>query len=422
MKLAVVSQNRSMKSVARVWSTGRIPLCLVPLAAIVSACGGGGDGGGGPPNPPNPPNPSTPLVAIGQQRQYLGAVTRAVVYANPSASQQNNTLAYTYVESQVVQQPPTGAPGDFDVQSSYTYTTTQDPGVGIVPISEVVDTYENLLSTGSSQQVESLGSNTVTVSNDETSNLLGNGPYTETSTNTASFTTPRDGMPYPLQTGATLMVPQSATQTIVFTDVNASGAPPTNGANVGYTTNRTENDDGSYTYQQANVNGTTFARTLNADGSGTQTYTGTTSSTDWTLGVPALANGVNTIPVTQTVTSTKTTTTSYSAADWYPNGGQVSAPLVLTTRSVVGPASSLPSECSNAVQRPNIYEIDTTTNSLNPWGPTNTVTTTRNFAAADGASICTLTSEVESAYSLDTGDLVSTTTTTTAVYLTSINY
>lgn len=414
-------RNRSKKSAARAWSAGRIPLCLLPLAAIVSACGGGDEGGGGG-GPPGPPNQVSPLVAIGQQRQYLGAVTRTVVYANPNATQQNNTLAYTYVESQVVQPPPAGAPGDFDVQSSYTYTTTQDPGVGIVPISEIVDTYENLLSSGDSQQIESLGSNTVTVSNDETSNALGSGPYTETSTNTATFTTPRDGMPYPLQTGATLTVPQSATQTIVFTDVNASGQAPTNGANVGYTMNRTENDDGSYTYQQANVNGTSFSRTLNPDGSGTQTYTGTTASTDWTLGVPALTNGVNTIPVTQVVTSTKTTTTNYSAADWYPNGGQPSSPLVLTTRSVVGPASSLPSECGNAVLRPNIYEIDTTTNSLNPWGPTNAVTTTRNFAAADGASICTLTSEVESAYSLETGDLVSTTTTTTAVYLTSINY
>ena len=50
------------------------------------------------------------------------------------------------------------------------------------------------------------------------------------------------------------------------------------------------------------------------------------------------------------------------------------------------------------------------------------MTTTRNFTAADGASICTLTTGVELAYSLDTGDLVSTTTTTTAVYLNAINY
>jgi len=133
-------------------------------------------------------------------------------------------------------------------------------------------------------------------------------------------------------------------------------------------------------------------------------------------------NGVNTIPISETVNATKTTTTNYSAADWYPNNGQPSSPLVLETRNVVGPASTLPSECAGAVLRPGIYEIDTTTNSLSPWGPTYTMTTTRNFAAADGASICTLTTEVESAYNLDTGDLVSTTTTTTVLYLNSINY
>jgi hypothetical protein len=127
-------------------------------------------------------------------------------------------------------------------------------------------------------------------------------------------------------------------------------------------------------------------------------------------------------PVSETVNATNTTTTNYSAADWYPNNGQLSSPLILETRDVVGPTSSLPSECSSAVLRPNIYEVDTTTNSLSPWGPSYTVTMTRNFAAADAASICTLTTEVESTYSLDTGDLVSTTTTTTVLYLNSINY
>jgi hypothetical protein len=263
---------------------------------------------------------------------------------------------------------------------------------------------------------------TVTVSNDETSNALGNGPYTQTSTTTATFTTPRDNPAYPLQTGATQTVPQSETETIVFTDVNGSDAAPSNGTNVGYTITRTENDDGSYTYQQANVNGTTFSRTQNSDGSGSQTYTGATSSTDWTVGVPVMNNGVNTLPISETVNATKMTTTNYSAADWYPNNGQPSSPLVLETRNVVGPASTLPSECTGAVLRPDIYEVDTTTNSLSPWGPAYTMTTTRNFAAADGASICTLTTEVESAYSLDTGDPVSTTTTTTALYLNSINY
>lgn len=408
MKHAVASSDRRV-------SVARIPLCLLPLAAIVSACGGGGSGGGA-------SSQVTPIVAIGQQRQYLGTATRTVVYANPTATQQNNTLEYTYVENQTVQQPPAGAPGSFDVQSSYIYTVIQDPGVGVVPISETVDTYENLLTSSESQQVETLGAATVTVSNDETSNALGNGPYTETSTTTAIFTTPRDNPPYPLQAGAMQTVPQSETATIVFTDVNASGAAPSNGTNVGYTITRTENDDGSFSYQQANVNGTTFSRTQNSDGSGSQTYMGATSSTDWTLGVPVMSNGVNTIPISETVNAAQTTTTDYSAADWYPNNGQPSSPLVLATRNVVGPVSGLPSECTGAVLRPGIYEVDTTTSSLSPWGPTYTMTTTRNFPASDGASICTLTTEVESAYSLDTGVLVSTTTTTTVVYLNSINY
>ena len=414
MKHAVDLSDRSVGSMGQAWWVARIPLCLLPIAAIVSACGGGSGGGAS--------NQVTPIVAIGQQREYLGSATRTVVYANPTATLPNNTLEYTYVENQTVQQPPAGAPGSFDVQSSYTYTVVQDPGVGVVPISEIANTYENLLTTSDSQQVESLGSVTVTVSNDETSNTLGNGPYMETSTTTAMFATPRDNPPYPLQTGATQTVPQSETAIIVFTDVNASGAAPSNGTNVGYTITRSENDDGSFTYQQANVNGTTFSRTQNSDGSGSQTYTGASSSTDWTLGVPVMNSGVNTIPISETVNATTTKTTNYSATDWYPNDGQPSSPLVLETRNVVGPAPSLPSECTGAVLRPGIYEVDTTTNSLSPWGPTYATTSTRNFAAADGASICTLTTEVQSAYSLDTGDLVSTTTTTTVLYLSSINY
>ena len=414
MKHAVVLSDRSVGSTGQAWSVARIALCLLPFAAIVSACGGGSGGSAS--------NQVTPIVAIGQQRQYLGTATRSVVYANPTATQQNNTLKYTYVENQTVQQPAAGAPGSFDVQSSYTYTVVQDPGVGVVPISQTVDTYENLLTSSDSQQVEGLGSMTVTVSDDETSNALGNGPYAETSTTTATFKTPRDNLSYPLQTGATQIVPQSETESVAFTDVNASGAAPSNGTNVGYTITRTENDDGSFTYQQANVNGTTFSRTQNSDGSGSQTYTGATSSTDWTLGVPVMNNGLNTIPVSETVNATTTTTTNYSAAECYPNNGQPSSPLVLETRNVIGPASSPPSECTGAVLRPGIYEVDTTTNSLSPWGPTYTMTTARNFAAADGASICTVTTEVESAYGLDTGDLVSTTTTTTVLYLNSINY
>jgi len=378
------------------------------MTMLVSACGDDGS------------DQPTPLLKVGQTRQYTGTTTRAEVYANPSGTQQNNTLEYTFVQNVSVLQAPSGAPADFDVQSSYTYTVVQDPGVGVVPVSEMVDTYENLLVSGNTQQVTQFGSKTVTVSNDETSNALGNGPYTETNSTTASFTTARDNFPYPLQTGATLTAPQSESETIVFTDVNASNAAPSNGTNVGYTLTRMENDDGSFSYTQTNVTNTSFVRTQNSDGSGTETYMGATSSTATTIGVPVENSGAYTIPVS--VTTNAGTTTNYSAQDWYPKNALPSSPLVLESRNVVGPASTLPSECNGAVLKPGIYEIDTTTSSLSPLGPTYTTIATRNFNAADGAMICELTTQMEMVYNLDTGVLVSTTTTTTSEILSAINY
>jgi hypothetical protein len=262
----------------------------------------------------------------------------------------------------------------------------------------------------------------VTVSNDETSNAPGTGPYTATTTTTSTYPTPRDNFPYPLQTGATATVSQAETQTITFTDVNADGSSPSNGSDIGYTMSRTENDDGSFSYQTIYVNNTSFSRTLNSDGSGSELYKGATSSTTTTVGVPTADDGVNTIPVIVTVASTATSTKNYSATDWYPSKGAANSPLVLETRTVVGPATTLPSECTGAVLRPNIYEVDTTTTSLNPMGPSYTETTARNFNAADGASVCQLSTETATSYDLYTGALVSTTTTVTTTLLSMINY
>ena len=306
-------------------------------------------------------------------------------------------------------------------QSRLITAVVQDPGVGTVPISQSVDTYEDLQTAGGSQTVTTLGQKVVAISNDETSNALGNGPYTETTTTTSTFATPRDNFPYPLQTGATMTTPQSETQTITFTDVNASGSGPPNSTNVGYTTTRSENDDGSFSNQSTYVNGNTFSRTQASNGSGSETSTSATSSTTTTVGVPVAANGVNTIPITRSVTATTTTDTNYSAADWYPENGVPNSPLVLQTKTVVGP-SSLPSECSGAVLRPDIYEIDTTTTNLNTVAASYSATTTRNFSAGDGATICQLSTETTLSYDLLTGALVSTTTTTTSMSLSAINY
>jgi hypothetical protein len=392
--------------------TGKSALRLLPLAVLISSCGGGGLGSGAP----------SPILQVGMQRQYTGTTTRTVAYADPTATMVNNTLEYTFTENQAVKQAQASAPADFDVYSTYTYTVVQDPGVGTVPISETVDNYENLQTSGETQTISSAGEQVVTVSNDETSDALGTGPYTVTTTTTSTYPTPRDNFPYPLQTGATATVSQAETQTTTFTDVNAGGSSPSNGSNVGYTLNRTENEDGSYSYQTTYVNSDSFSRALSSDGSGSQLFKGATSSTATTLGVPATDAGVTTIPVTVTVESTTTTTKDYSAVDWYPNNGTPNSPLVLETRNVVGAAPTMPSQCNGAVLRPDIYEVDTTTTSLNPMGPSYSTTTTRSFNAGDGANVCQLSTETETSYDLNTGALVSTTTTVTTTLLSMINY
>jgi hypothetical protein len=391
-------------------------LRLLPPTLLLSACGGGGPGGyyqgGGP----------TPILAVGMQRQYVGTATRAVVYANPTATTPNNTLVYSFTENQTVMQG--NASADFDVHSDYTYDVTQDPGVGTVPISQSVDNYENLLISGNTQMTSTVAQNSTVVSNDETSNALGGGPYTETTTTSSTYPSPRDSFSYPLQTGATMDVPQSSSQNITFTDVNASSAAPPNGSNVGYTRTRTENDDGSFSYQTAYVDGNSLDMTESADGGGNYTFTSATATTTTTLALPDVSGGTGTLPVTRSSVSASTgatTNTSYTAADWYPNAGLPNSPLVLQAETVVGPASSLPSQCDGAILRPNIYEIDTTTTSQDTISPSYSVTTTRAFNA-DGVTVCSLSQETSYAYDLLTGELVSTTTTQTQTLLNAINY
>ena len=408
MKHAVLSQDWNVRLLGRASSVGKIALRLLPLAVLVSSCGGGSS------------NQVTPILQVGMQREYTGTATRSVVYADPTTTEKDNTLVYTFTQNQSVQQAATGAPANFDVHSAYTYTVVQDPGVGTVPISQSVDSYENLAIAGDTQTVTTLGENVVAVSNDETSNALGNGPYTETTTTTATYTTPRAGFPYPLQTGATMTTPQSETQTITFTDVNADNAAPSNGTNVGYTETRTENDDGSYTYQATYVNGDAFSRTQSSDGSGTETSKSATSTIATTVGVPVTADGANTIPVVQTVIAKTAAATNYSAADWYPGNAAPNSPLVLETRTVVGPASSLPSECNGALTQSDVYEVDTTTTDLNPVGASYSATTTRAFNDGNAVSVCQLSTESSSSYDLLTGALISTTTTTTTTLLSEI--
>lgn len=416
MKHAFVVQEQSSSFGARASSAGHSVLRLLPIVALVSACGGNSADSGG------LSNALPPLLKLGMQRQYVGTATRSVVYVNPTVTTPDNTLAYSFTQIQSVNPPPASTSASFDVHSSYTYNVTQDPGVGTVPISQVVDNYENLLVSGTQQTMSTLGQTVVAVSSDETSNALGTGPYTQTTSTTTTYPTARDTLPYPLQAGARQTVPQSASQTITFSDVNGSGSGPSDGSNVAYTMTRNENFDGSFSYQATEVNGNSFTRTQNSDGSGGETFSSATSTTTTTVGLPAIAGGVNTIPVTVTVTGATTTTTNHAAADWYPNNGTASSPLVSTTRVVVGPVASLPPECSGALSRPGLYEVDTTTTNLNTLSATYALTTTRSFNSGDAVPVCQLSTEIQSDYALQTGALVSTITTNTTTLLSAINY
>jgi hypothetical protein len=390
-------------------------LPLLGITSILGACGGGDDlGGGGP----------APILQVGMQRQYLGTATRTIVYTNPTATAPNNTLGYSFTENQSVMQAPSSTNAAFDVHSDYTYTVTQDPGVGTVPASQSVDNYENLMLSGNSQVTSSVAQNTTVVSSDETSDALGGGPYTETTTTEATYPSPRDSFSYPLQTGATMNVPQAASQDISFTDLNSGGSAPPDGANVSYTRTRTENEDGSFSYQTAEANGDTLDMTENSDGGGSYVFTSPTGTATTTLGTPDLSGETGTLPVTRStvaVATGTTTTTSYTAADWYPNALEPNSPLVLQAETVVGPASSLPAACSGALLRPNIYEVDITTTSENTISPSYSVTKTRSFNA-NGVVVCSLSEETSYAYDLTTGELVSTTTTQTQSLLNAINY
>jgi len=136
VKHSILSQDWDVRPLGQATSIGKIALRLLPLAVLVSSCGGGG-------------GEVAPLLQVGMQRQYTGTTTRSVVYASPTATNENNTLVDTFTENQSVEQAPAGSSSaDFDVHTVYAYTVVQNPAVGAVPISQTVDTFENLQNAG----------------------------------------------------------------------------------------------------------------------------------------------------------------------------------------------------------------------------------------------------------------------------------
>lgn len=418
MKQITPGTNTFSQTVCSTLWNRKTELSLVSVAVLLSACGGGGGSSDG---TVPPPVTVTPILQVGMQRQFEGATIRTVVYANPSGNDQNNTLAYSYTENQTVLAAPANAPGYFDINSVYAYTITQDPGLGSVPLAQTVDDYRNLVVSGSNQYTIDLGQNATTIANDETANTLGGGPYTQTTVTAQTYPTARYSLTYPLITGAVNTIPQSLLQTINFTDLNASSvAPPTN-FNYGYTRNRTQNNDGSFSYQQTGVTGINQTYTANSDGSGTSVIANgiTATTTTNTVGLPIQSNGFYTIPVNVLISGATSSNIDYLAFDWYP-ANVPSSPLVLSTQTVAGPVSTLPSACNGALFQPDMVEVDTTTTNLNTLGANYSVTTTQTINS-NGVAVCTLTNETSTSYSLKTGAVYSTTTTQTTAILTAIN-
>lgn len=391
----------------------------IVASMVLSACGGGsGDGGTGSGNGAS--NQSAPLLQAGMNRQFAGTSTRTVTYANPTSINISNTLAYSFTEVQNVSQAPANAPATFDINSVYTYSITQDPGTGTVPISQTVDDYRNLIISGGSQASSDVAQTSTVVNSDESANAAGGGPYLQTTTTSTTYPTVRTSFLFPLQTGATMSVPQSSVQNIAFTDVNTTDTAPSNGTGVGYTRSRTENDDGSFLFQQTGATGITETLAENADGSATYTITGPANATTYTISTPALTNGLYAIPINRSVSSSNPSNNNYAAADWYPGNGLVPTPLVLSTESVVGPVTSPPAQCSGALVQPNMVEVDTSTSNLSTVNASYSVTNTRVFNA-NGVSVCTLTQQTTYNYSLLTGALFSTASTQTVTQLTALN-
>jgi len=390
---------------------------LIPLASVallLSACGGGGSDSGSGQTIVTPP----PILQVGMQRQYVGTTTQSVVYANPTGTQQNYTLAYSTTRSLSVLQAASNAPAPFDVHSDYTYTLTQDPGVGSVPISETVDAYENLIVSGSGQAASTVAETTTTVENDETSNALGGGPYTSISTSNFTYPTPQIGFFFPLQTGATLSVPQAYVNNFTFSDLNASGMAPPNGQNLAYTGVETQNIDGSFTTQRTRTNGVSLGTTVNSNGSASFWSTGGNNVYTTTIGVPVSANGAYTIPVNYAVTAPTASNTNYTATDWYPGNGLPTTPLRTVTETVIGPTASLPAACNGALVQSDMVEVDTTENILNPAGSA-TVSTTRSFNS-NNVAVCSLVQTTGYTYNVYTGALSTTTTTQSTTMLAAI--
>jgi hypothetical protein len=137
--------------------------------------------------------------------------------------------------------------------------------------------------------------------------------------------------------------------------------------------------------------------------------------TQTAVGIPTSAGGPMTIPVTVTTASG---VANDVAADWYPGAALPASPLALTVRTVSGPVA-LPASCAFSGTAPPVIETVVTTTNLDTLG--SYATSTEQIYNANGTNLCHTQTSTTANYSVTTGALTSTTTTTVAEVLASSN-
>jgi len=377
----------------------RQSLIVVAAALAASATGCGGSSGGSvTPRPTTTASPPTILVA-GSQRTFTGTDTTSHVYANPSPGQANYTSASSFTATTTIQDAASGAPATFDVNSVVDYTVTQAATTGTQTLTSDSDTFENQTMSGSTTTISEPANTSVTTANDVSAAAAGGGPYTLTTNDSTQYVTPFTNGVYPLQTGSSINEPLARTVTENQTDLNSgNGTPP---SSYVYTTSlvQTYNGDGSYTIEPRNYsNG--VARNVVENSNGTATVSDTNDSFAEVVSLPTLVGATYFIPVSVTNTS-GTTTTAYSAADWYPGNANPPSPLETETLTVKGPVGSLPSGCAGALAEPNIVEVDTNVATLNVFGSYETEA--QQAYNSNGINDCILRTTTTLDYSLTTG-------------------
>jgi len=360
---------------------------------------------------------SAPTILVaGAKHTFTGSETTSVVYAAPSPGQANFTATSTFTDTTTFSLAPSGSPATYDVNEKLAYTVTQPAKAGLQTLSLDTDVYENQTMSGNSTTVSETAYKDVITANDVDAGNAGGGPYTLTTNDTSSYTTPFTVGVYPLQTGSSVTEPLARTFAATFTDEAASGATPPPSYEYETSENSTYNNDGSFSITPRKYSNGAI-RDIEESSNGSAHQANTTSSLAETIGVPVSSSGSFEIPVSET-NSSGTNTATFKAADWYPGAALPPSPLESEIFTVKGPAASLPAGCIGAISEPNLVEIDEAHTDINVFGTYETES--EQLFDSNGITVCVLRTTTTKDYAPTTGTLTQTTTENFAEALTSV--